>query len=119
LKDGKVIEKGTHEELNNLHGYYSQLCTIQGMSDEIEESKQKGEKEIENEVKNEDEDETEFSAEKHQETGVFRKLSCQTLSFIRNFTKVSVQINFSIKKNMFSTSLVHKEFLKFNLMKYY
>ena len=43
LKNGKVVEKGTHQELLNLNGYYAGLVKSQ-IDEENEENKKKGEK---------------------------------------------------------------------------
>ena len=74
MKDGEVIESGTHEELFNLNGYYSQLCRIQGMSDEVDELKEKEIEEVKNEIKSDLEEETKmYSSDEEQEKNVFRQ----------------------------------------------
>ena len=37
LEEGKIIEKGTHEELLAFEGYYSELYRRQALEEEIEE----------------------------------------------------------------------------------
>ena len=41
LKDGKVYEKGTHEELLNKGGYYADIIRTQLMKNELEEQNRK------------------------------------------------------------------------------
>ena len=75
MRDGKVVEFGTHEELIKKKGYYEQLCMLQGMAnDQEKESKSTNAKETIEKATNENETDFGEDANDSYSKSVFREL---------------------------------------------
>jgi len=74
MRDGAVIEHGTHEELLAAKGHYHQLWTVQGLAEDVKVNKEKSENKDVVETEKESEETDFYGVEQHYEKNVFSKL---------------------------------------------